>query len=67
MPGTCTVIVHHDENKNGKRDKNFQGIPQEGYATSSNVRHLMSAPNFKEASFVVQAATVTPNKVQMTH
>jgi uncharacterized protein (DUF2141 family) len=30
MPGTYAVIVFHDENKNGKMDKNFMGTPQEG-------------------------------------
>jgi hypothetical protein len=43
-PSTYAVIVFHDENQNGKLDKNFIGVPQEGYAASNNVRHLMSAP-----------------------
>jgi uncharacterized protein (DUF2141 family) len=66
-PGTYAVIVFHDENQNGKLDKNFLGVPQEGYAASNNVRHLMSAPEFKESSFVVSAAVVTPIKVHVRY
>jgi hypothetical protein len=66
-PGTYAVIVFHDENQDGKLDKNFLGVPQEGYGASNNVRHLMSAPEFEEASFVVPAAAVTPIKVQVRY
>jgi uncharacterized protein (DUF2141 family) len=66
-PGTYAAIVIHDENKNGKMDKNFLGVPQEGYVASNNVRHLMSAPEFKEASFVVPGASVTAIKLQIRY
>ncbi len=63
--GTYAVSVFHDENKNGKLDKNFMGIPKEGYAASNNERPAFSAPRFKEASFVVSADSPTTLKVQM--
>ena len=66
-PGTYAVIVFHDANQNGKLDKNFLGVPQEGYAASNNVRPLMSAPEFKEASFVVPGASVTAIKLQIRY
>jgi uncharacterized protein (DUF2141 family) len=66
-PTIYAVIAFHDENQNGKLDKNFMGIPQKGYAASKNVRHLMSATEFKEASFVAPSAAVTPIKVQMRY
>ncbi len=66
-PGDHAVIVFHDENRNGKMDKNFLGIPQEGYAASNNVRSLMSAPGFKEASFAVPAGAVTTLTVQVRY
>lgn len=66
-PGTYAVIVFHDENQNSKLDKNFMGMPQEGYATSNNVHHVMSAPEFNETSFAVPAAAVTPIKVQVRY
>ena len=65
--GTYAAIVFHDENKNGKLDKNFLGRPQEGYVASNNVRPRMSAPEFKEASFGVPANTVTVIKVQLRY
>ena len=34
--GTFAVAVLHDENGNGKMDKNLMGIPKEGYGASNN-------------------------------
>jgi uncharacterized protein (DUF2141 family) len=64
-PGTYAAIVFHDENINGKLDKNFVDMPQEGYGASNNVRPRFSAPGFVEASFVVAAGAVTPIHIQM--
>ena len=64
-PGTYAAIILHDENKNGKIDKNFVGIPQEGYASSNNERPRFSAPRFKEASFKVSSDVVTTIKAKM--
>jgi uncharacterized protein (DUF2141 family) len=64
-PGTYAAIILHDENKNGKIDKNFVGIPQEGYASSNDERPRFSAPRFKEASFKVSPFVVTKIKVKM--
>lgn len=66
-PGTYAVIAMHDENQNGKLDKNFLGVPSEGYAASNNVRPLLSAPEFKAASFFVPAAALTTIKVQIRY
>lgn len=35
-PGTYALAVVHDENSNGKLDKNFVGVPTEGYGVSNN-------------------------------
>ena len=43
------IAVFHDENGNGKLDKNFFGIPKEPYGFSGNSTSLMP-PSFKEAS-----------------
>jgi uncharacterized protein (DUF2141 family) len=50
-PGTYAAIVFHDENSNGRLDKNLFGIPLEGYGASNNVRSAISAPKFSTASF----------------
>ncbi len=49
-PGTYAVIVFHDENDNGKLDKNSFGMPVEAYAISNNARGILSAPDFKDAA-----------------
>jgi uncharacterized protein (DUF2141 family) len=51
--GTYAVSVLHDENDNGKMDKNFMGIPKEGYGASNNPRKRMGPPGFVEAKFSV--------------
>jgi uncharacterized protein (DUF2141 family) len=65
IPGEYAAIVFHDENLNGKLDKNFLGIPREGYGASNNVRPAMSAPGFKEAAFGVKAAVRTTITIKM--
>lgn len=47
--GNYAVAVFHDENKNGKLDKNYLGIPTEAYGFSNNARRTFSAPSFEEA------------------
>ena len=64
-PGTYAVIVFHDENLNGKLDKNFLGMPQEGYGASNNVRPKLSAPAFKDASFSVSPGATSTLTIQM--
>lgn len=46
--GGYAISVLHDENNNGRMDKNFFGMPKEGYAFSRNVRPRLSAPSFKQ-------------------
>ncbi len=49
--GTYAVTLLHDENDNGEMDKNFLGIPKEGYGFSNNARGLMGPPDFEETAF----------------
>lgn len=49
--GTYALAVIHDENKDGKLNTNFLGIPTEGYGFSSGAEAGMSAPSFEAASF----------------
>jgi uncharacterized protein (DUF2141 family) len=49
--GVYAVSVFHDENINGKLDKNFVGAPKEGYGASNNPRKRMGPPPFDEAKF----------------
>ena len=49
--GQYAVSVFHDENMNGKLDKNFVGAPKEGYGASNNPQKRMGPPPFEEARF----------------
>jgi uncharacterized protein (DUF2141 family) len=49
--GEYAIMLHHDENANGKMDKNFIGLPKEGYGFSNDAEPGFSAPYFSEARF----------------
>ena len=54
-PGDYAVAVYHDENGNGKLDKNLVGIPVEDYGFSNDTRGTrMSAPTFEDTKFQVK-------------
>jgi uncharacterized protein (DUF2141 family) len=54
--GVYAVSVFHDENMNGKLDKNLVGAPKEGYGASNNPRKRMGPPPFGEAKFSLNQA-----------
>lgn len=60
-PGKYGASVLHDENKNGKMDRNFAGIPQEGYGVTNNPKPAFRAATFKESIFTLppEGATLT--------
>jgi len=49
--GTLAVAFIHDENGNGRLDKNFFGVPTEGYGFSNDARGSMGPPPFAKAAF----------------
>ncbi len=51
QPGTYAVAVYHDENANIKFDKNWIGLPVEGYGISNNPTFFLGPPAFDEAKF----------------
>jgi uncharacterized protein (DUF2141 family) len=51
--GIYAISVFHDENMNQKLDKNFMGIPKEGYGASNNPKKKMGPPDFEETKFQV--------------
>lgn len=51
--GKYAVQLFHDENRNGKMDFNFVGIPKEGYGFSNDARGFMSAPAFDKQLFTL--------------
>ena len=49
--GTYAISIFHDENNNGKLDKNYFGIPKEDYGCSNNATGFMGPPKWKDAKF----------------
>lgn len=43
--------MFHDENSNGKLDRNFMGIPREGVGASNGARGHFGPPKFGDAEF----------------
>jgi uncharacterized protein (DUF2141 family) len=50
-PGKYAVGAFVDNNRNGKQDKNFVGVPKEIYGFSNNARGTFGSPDFAEAAF----------------
>jgi uncharacterized protein (DUF2141 family) len=57
-PGSYAVGCVHDENGDGKLERNFVGAPKEGVGASNDARGRMGPPSWKDARFELkQAAT----------
>ena len=56
--GTYAVAVFHDENRNGKLDTNFLGIPKEAVGASNNPKSRFGPPSFDDAKFVLDRSEV---------
>jgi uncharacterized protein (DUF2141 family) len=50
-PGDYAVSEFHDENGNGKLDRNFIGMPKEGVGASNDAAGHMGPPKFEDARF----------------
>jgi uncharacterized protein (DUF2141 family) len=53
-PGDYGVAAIHDENSNARLDRNFIGIPKEGFGFANNPHVGLSAPPFAAAVVHVQ-------------
>lgn len=65
-PGRYAVAAIHDENSNQKLDRNFLGIPKEGFGFANNPRVLLEAPSF-EASAVNVACPATQIDIHLIY
>ncbi len=50
-PGDYAASVFHDENGNGKLDRNFMGMPKEGVGASNDAAGSFGPPKFDDARF----------------
>jgi uncharacterized protein (DUF2141 family) len=65
--GTYMVSAIHDENDNQKLDKNFLGMPKEGYGVSNNHTYAVKGPVFSESTFTVSGASETVLMIQLRY
>jgi uncharacterized protein (DUF2141 family) len=65
-PGDYGVVAIHDENKNHKLDRNFIGIPKEGFGFANNPHVGLSAPSF-DAAVVHVTCPVTEINIHMIY
>jgi uncharacterized protein (DUF2141 family) len=56
--GQYAVKVFHDENMNGKLDKNFVGYPTESFGFSNNPVIRFGPPGYKDTVFSVKEGVV---------
>jgi len=49
--GQYGIAIYHDENGDGKLNKNFVGYPSEPFGFSNNPQILARAPSWKDAVF----------------
>lgn len=62
-----TVMAYHDENNNGKLDKNFMGMPKEAVACSNNAKGFMGPPKYEDAKFTITADSKISIKMNPAH
>jgi uncharacterized protein (DUF2141 family) len=59
--GKYAIAVHHDENKDGKVNTNFFGIPKEATGASNGAKGKMGPPKYSAA-----VITIDNSKTQFT-
>ncbi len=64
--GTYALAIFHDVNGDGELNRNFLGIPQEGFGFSRNPQIQTSPPSFGESAVLVTGAE-TNLQVQMRY
>lgn len=65
-PGSYAVSVFHDANSDNEFNRNFVGMPSEGFGFSRNPAALTGPPEFGEAVFLV-AGTETRIEVELSY
>lgn len=64
-PGEYAIVALHDENENMKLDRNFIGVPKEGWGMSNNPSPKLKAPKYEAAVF--QHACGTELSIRMRY
>src|SRR3546814_11344781 len=64
--GRYSVALYHDENGNKEFDKDFLGIPSEGYGFSKNPGLRFGVPKKEDTIFAAEAAPAS-RSIAMPH
>ena len=57
-PGKYALAVQHDQNNDGRLNRNALGIPTERYGFSNNARGAFSPPSFNDAAFALESDSI---------
>ncbi len=57
--GEYGLSVFHDANDNGELDKNFVGIPKEGFGFGNNAMGTFGPPSFEKAKVKLDSASLS--------
>jgi uncharacterized protein (DUF2141 family) len=57
--GEYALSVFHDANDNGELDKNFMGIPREGFGFGNNAMGTFGPPSFEKAKFKLSSESTS--------
>lgn len=52
--GPYAIAIYHDENSNGRLDRNLIGIPLEGYGFSNNPVSRTGPPDYDQTTFRIK-------------
>jgi uncharacterized protein (DUF2141 family) len=66
-PGDYGISVYHDENENAELDKNFMGIPKEGFAFGNNSMGTFGAPDFAQAKVRVEDKKIVSQTITLKY
>lgn len=53
QPGRYALMMFHDENGNGRYDRDFLGLPREGYGFSNDAKPVFGKPSWRKVAFEV--------------
>jgi uncharacterized protein (DUF2141 family) len=65
--GTYAVAAFHDENGDGKMDRNLIGLPKEGFGFSRGAKGKFGPPSFEDAAVEVKEGEPTRTRVPLDY
>lgn len=61
--GNYAIAIYHDENNDEECNKNWLGVPKEGYGFSTNFKPSLSAPSFEKVKINIKGETLVKIKM----